>query len=242
MNKQNIKLFKIGGSVLDSNESIRKLVTCLRSKIIPGEAVIVHGGGAAINSWLDNLNIQAKFIAGQRVTDEKTMQVVQMVLSGMVNKDLLSFFSEQKINAIGISGRDCGLARAQISEESLGYVGKVETVTPDIIYYLLEKNILPVISPVCDDGKMTVINVNSDFFASRIAVGVGACELNFVTSTGGVLKDNILVDNITAGQISAFIDKGIVTAGMIPKLQAAALAKEGGVEFVRFMNHMADVG
>ncbi|MFW6130603.1 MAG: acetylglutamate kinase, partial [Atribacterota bacterium] len=110
MTKKGIKLFKIGGSILDSGREIKKLIDCLKKKIEPGKAILVHGGGSAITRWLDAFGVEVEFVNGQRVTDEKSMKVVEMVLSGLINKKLVSILNRAGYRAIGISGRDAGIA------------------------------------------------------------------------------------------------------------------------------------
>lgn len=236
-----MKIFKIGGYVLNAMESIMELISCISSKISK-QSVIVHGGGDVINYWLKNLGITPSFINGQRVTDEKTISVVEMVLSGLINKRLVSALRSKGFKTVGISGRDGKLSIARIMDDGLGFVGHVRKVNPDIIYYLMEKGILPVLSPVSDDGMETVINVNADFFASAIAVSTGAEELNILTSTGGVVRDNKLIENISISEAVSLIEDKTVTQGMIPKLQSAVKTLKGGVGKVNLLNYRGEVG
>jgi acetylglutamate kinase len=242
MTKNDIKVFKIGGSVLNSSDSINELISGLSSKIVPGETVIVHGGGNAINFWLEKLRIEPRFINGQRVTDEKTIQVVEMVLSGLVNKELVSILESKGFGAAGLSGRDRDLARAEIINEELGFVGKVNSVKADIIHNLLENSIVPVLSPVCNDSNGAAVNVNADFFVSKIAGALNALELNMITSSGGVFKDGELIESIDINEVDELIKEGIVTVGMIPKLQSAVEAISNKVGRVNLLNYKGEIG
>ncbi|MFC2061859.1 acetylglutamate kinase [Elusimicrobiota bacterium] len=242
MAKENIKLIKIGGSLLDSMEAVKKLIGSLKSKIVPGETIIVHGGGNAINFWMKKNNIEPEFVDGQRVTDEKAIKVVEMVLSGLVNKEIVNALTGEGYNAVGISGRDGNLAIAKIKDERLGYVGEVDQVEPDILLKLMNEQVIPVVSPVCNGSNEEIINVNADFFASAVAIAVDASELNVVTDTGGVIKEEKLIEQISAEEIEELKDKGIISKGMIPKLQAAVNAKKGGVEKVNILNYEGKVG
>ena len=165
-----------------------------------------------------------------------------MVLSGLVNKELVSLMAEQKLNAVGMSGRDGFLATARIVNECLGLVGEVESVRSEILDCLLENGCIPVLSPICEGSRGTPINVNADFFAAEIAVAMGCESLIFITSTGGVIKDKAVIENMSIEQVSGFIRDGIVTAGMIPKLQSAAIARAGGVKNVSFMDYEGNIG
>jgi acetylglutamate kinase len=236
------RLIKIGGSVLNSSEKSRKLLTYINRYLVPGEAILVHGGGELITRWLESFNMKTNFIAGQRVTDEKAIKVVEMVLSGLVNKGLVSLVSEQKFKAAGLSGRDADLATAVITNECLGLVGEVERVNTELLECLMAQKIIPVLSPICGDSRGMPINVNADFFAVEIAVSAGCDSLIYVTSTGGVLRDHELISEISVAGIPGLIKEGIVTAGMIPKLQSALAACEGGVTDVCFMDYEGNVG
>jgi acetylglutamate kinase len=242
MEDKKINVYKIGGSVLNTIESIRELVSFLSDGIKPGRSVIIHGGGNAISYWLDRLGKKTEFINGQRVTDSEAMLVVEMVLSGLVNKELVSVFSENGLAAVGMSGRDGDIGKAAVFNDSLGRVGRVTNIKPDAIYGLLEKNIIPVLSPVCSDSDGGSINVNADVFAAEVAAALKADALNVVTNTGGVLRDDKLIDSLSMEGVSELIDNGIATVGMIPKLQSAVRAVEKGVGMVNILNYKGVVG
>ncbi|MGM0441431.1 MAG: acetylglutamate kinase [Elusimicrobiota bacterium] len=240
MNKKEIIVYKIGGGVLKDKTDLKNTVECL--EILPGSTVFVHGGGDLIDSWLDRMKMDVNFINGQRVTDDITMELVEMVLSGSVNKTLTRVLSESGYKAVGLSGRDGGMAAAEFIDSKLGRVGKITNFNPDILKDLLEKEYIPVLSPVStapDGGK---INVNADFFASRAASVLKAKVLNIITSTGGVLKEGNIINNIECKEVTGLIGSAVVSEGMIPKLQAAVRAIEGGAKSVELLNYSGNKG
>lgn len=242
MTIENTNIFKIGGSILNSEESLARLIHCLKPKIKPGKTIIIHGGGSVINSWLEKIGMEPEFIEGQRVTDETTIQVVEMVLSGLVNKQMVSVLQQAGYSSVGISGRDGDLASARVLDERFGHVGKVERVNPGLLFSMMNVELIPVLSPVCAGSRGNVLNVNADLFACEIAIAVGAKELNLVTATGGVLDGKEPVKHIAVDEVSGLKDNKIVSEGMIPKLHAAAIARKGGVEKVNMLNYEGEIG
>ena len=237
-----ITLFKIGGSVINSKSSLSDVLNSLKRKFKAGSTILVHGGGGVIDRWLEKLGVSSKFIDGQRVTDAQTISVVEMVLSGIVNKQIVSILTGEGFDAVGLSGRDGNLAVAENVNSELGYVGEIKKVHPKLLLKLLKENIIPVISPVCSGADETVLNVNADFFASSIAVSVQAAELNFITATGGVLKDKKIIANIATRDIPLLIKDKTVSRGMIPKLLASLDAKKGGVGRVNLLDYSGKIG
>ncbi len=238
---KNIKVFKIGGSALDSQEAAESFFNGLRCKVVPGETVFIHGGGGEISRWMKRFGCEAGFVDGQRVTDEEAICVVEMVLSGLVNKRIVSILLNMDFKAVGLSGRD-GMVLARKLDEKLGFVGEVSKVRSDLIRRFLDEEIIPVISPVSHDISGKALNVNADFFAAAVAVAVDASEFNIATATGGVLKDGDMLDKIEVSEIPLLIEEGVVTDGMIPKLQAALAARKGNVGVVRMIDYKGKGG
>ncbi len=243
-----ITIFKIGGSVLNSSggmsavNGIKKVIIGLKKKIIPGSTIIVHGGGDVINHWLKLLNIEFHFVEGQRVTDSKTIAVVEMVLSGLINKEITCSMLAEGFIAAGISGRDMNIASARFLDKKLGYVGEVDKIRTEFLLKLLKEKIVPVISPLCQSNNGHALNVNADFFAAALASALKAKELNMITSTGGVLKDNKIISKIIATDINLLIKNKTVSKGMIPKLLSAEKALKGGVKKVNLLNYEGKTG
>lgn len=229
-------VFKYGGSAMADPECVAQFVKGIGHAISSGiRCVIVHGGGPEIDRRLMRLGIEKRTIRGLRVTDEATMEIVEMALSGKANKALVAAFMDQGIPAVGVSGRDGGLLTAvQISEE-LGRVGKVTEVDPSLIWKLLE-GFVPVIATVASDSNGAALNINADLAASAIAVSLEASKLILLTDTNGVRRDPGDAASVIAClnilEARGLIDSGIADRGMIPKLEAAIEAIEGGVESV----------
>jgi acetylglutamate kinase len=219
-------------------------------KFIGLNPVIVHGGGPQINSVLDAMGMRSKFVKGMRLTDEPTMDVVEMVLGGKVNKAIVALINRQGGNAVGLSGKDGGLIQAQklkiVHQEDSdkppeiidpGLVGEVTRINPDIIDTLTGKGFIPVIAPVGTGEAGETFNINADLVASRIAMALKAGRLILLTDVDGVLDANSsLVSSIDAQTIQSMIDAGNISGGMIPKIKCALEALNSGVEKVPIIN------
>ena len=200
--------------------------------------IVVHGGGPQISSMLKRLGIESKFIDGLRVTDAATVEVVEMILTGSINKQIVAAINAEGGRAIGLSGKDDNLLMAKPAEMvkdgqrvDLGFVGEPDKVNPRIIEYLEDAGIVPVIAPVGfgPDGK--TYNINADTAAGAIAGAVGASRLLALTDVPGVLdKQGQLVPELTASQVRALAADGTISGGMIPKLETCLMAVERGVE------------
>ncbi len=240
MSKKEIIVYKIGGSLLKDRSALKDTLKCL--DINPGSSIFVHGGGDLIDTWMDRMNLEVNFVNGQRVTDEVTMDLVEMILSGLVNKDFSRVLAEMGFKSVGLSGRDAGLAEADFIDIRLGRVGEIAELNGEIITDLLDRNYVPVLSPVSmapDGGK---INVNADFFAARIAANFKAKKFYIITSTGGVLKDGEKIKKVSCDGAKQLINDKVATVGMIPKLQAAVKAVNGGVKQVKLLDYEGNKG
>ncbi|MDA3792074.1 MAG: acetylglutamate kinase [Elusimicrobia bacterium] len=242
MSTEKTKIYKIGGSTLEGRAAVSEIIKSLKRLFKPGKTVLVHGGGPAISRWLDKVDIKPEFIDGQRVTGATSAKVVEMVLSGLVNKEIVSVLEDQGIKASGVSGRDGGLAVAEVLKKEYGRVGEVKKIDPFLINELLKSGITPVVSPVSQDKKGCILNVNADYFAVALASALGAAQLNFITSVGGVLKGNSVIEKLNVVSAKELIQKGTATEGMIPKLEASIEAVKSGVGKVQIMNHKGKTG
>ncbi len=242
---------KYGGhAMIDAalKESFARDVCLLR--IVGIEMVVVHGGGPQIDQTLERMGIQSVFSGGLRVTDDETMGVVEMVLSGGVNSDLVGLICQQGGRAMGLSGRDDAFIRATRMDEvsgkdksgatvsvDLGRVGEIRHVNPSLVKNLISNGFVPVIAPIAVDPEGRPLNVNADTAAGRIAEALGAAKLILMTDVEGVkTKDGSLLSSIGAVEASKMIEDGVITGGMIPKVECALEAVSGGVEKVHIID------
>ncbi|MCL2037090.1 MAG: acetylglutamate kinase [Oscillospiraceae bacterium] len=197
--------------------------------------VLVHGGGPEINAVLEKVGKEPKFINGLRYTDKETIEIVQMVLCGKVNKDLVELLHTNKGKAIGLCGLDNGLLRTKQLSPELGYVGEITAVNPEVIYTALDNGYIPVIATVgyCYESGETY-NVNADTAASRIASEIGASNLILMTDVKGILQnkddESTLVHTIEASEVPLLKKQGTISGGMLPKVDCCFEAVRRGVE------------
>ena len=196
--------------------------------------VVVHGGGPQIAQMLDRLQITSSFVDGLRVTDRQTMEVVEMVLAGMINKQIVSAINAAGGSAVGLSGKDGGLLRARkvtSPKGDLGFVGDPERVNPQVLKALESAGIVPVIAPIGYGENGETFNINADTAAGAIAAAVAAARLLMLTDVMGVLdKDKQLVPALSLEDVRRLMEDGTISGGMIPKLETCVAAVEGGVE------------
>ncbi len=231
-------VIKYGSAVMEEERlksSVAQDVTLLRK--IGINIVVVHGGGKEITSLSSKLNIEIKFVNGQRYTDENTRDVVQMVLAGSTNKDIVRRINIHGGRAVGVSGIDGGLITVnKYVKEDLGLVGEVVDVDASLIKNLLKEGYLPVIAPLGVDEGGTVYNVNADVAAGPIAAALGAVKLVYMTDVEGVKINGDLVSHLTQLDVEKYIANGTISGGMIPKVESALSALESGVQKVHIID------
>ncbi len=240
---EKIIVIKYGGAAMvkeELKESFARDIVLL--KYVGIKPVIVHGGGPEINQFLKNLNLPSKFIQGHRVTDKATMEVVEMVLSGKVNKEIVSLISSKGGKSVGISGKDgrTGIAeihKLEITNEKgekefadLGLVGEIKKVDSSLLQSLLSHDFIPVISPVAESEDGETLNINADTMAGAIAGALNAEKLILLTDTEGVLLDGKLANSLTKTEVFENISSGKISGGMIPKVNCCITAIELGVK------------
>lgn len=232
-----IIVIKYGGNAM-TNETLKRDVmkdVVLLTKI-GVKVVLVHGGGPEINDALKKMNIESKFVGGLRQTDAETVKVVQMVLAGKVNKDLVNLISLEGGNAIGLCGLDGRMIEAQPINKELGFVGEITDVNPDVIYKTLDAGYIPVISTVGCDEMGNVYNINADTVAAAIAGKLKAASLISMTDIRGILRDkdddSTLIPVINVSEAPQLIKEGVISGGMIPKIQCCVEAIRRGVKKV----------
>lgn len=231
-------VIKYGGAVMEDEQlksMVAQDVTLLRK--IGINIVVVHGGGKEITSISSKLNIETKFVNGQRYTDESTRDVVQMVLAGSINKDIVRRINVHGGRAVGVSGIDAGLVTVKkYQQQDLGLVGEVVDVNAAFIKNLLRDGYLPVIAPIGVDEQGTVYNVNADIAAGPIAAALGAAKLVYLTDIEGVKTKNGLAPHLSQTEAEKYIADGTISGGMIPKVESALSALESGVQKVHIID------
>jgi acetylglutamate kinase len=236
-----IIVIKLGGHAMGSDEGMesfaRDVVLMRQVGINP---VIVHGGGPMINALLDKLEIKSEFVNGKRVTDDKTMEVVEMVLSGTVNKRIVQAINRQGGRAVGLSGKDANLITCTQTNPDLGLVGTPSDVKPDVISTLFENCLIPVIAPLGSGEKCETFNINGDTAAGAIAAALKADRLLLLTDVSGVKNGaGEVLTELSATQIRDMTADGPIAGGMIPKTETALDALEGGVRAVVILDGRA---
>ena len=208
--------------------------------LIGVKVVLVHGGGPEINSMMDKLGKKAEFVDGLRVTDKETVDIVQMVLAGKVNKTLVSLLEKRGGKAIGLCGMDGKLIQAEIKDPRLGFVGEVTAINKNPVTDILEKGYIPVISTLGCDEEGNAYNINADTAAAHIAGALGAERFILMTDIAGILKDkndpSTLIPEISLSETDKLFESGIISSGMIPKVQCCVTAIKNGVKNVVIMD------
>ena len=235
-------VIKYGGAAMvrdDLRDAVFRDVALLAS--VGVEPVVVHGGGPEINQWLNRLSIEAVFQEGLRVTDPDTMDVVEMVLVGRVNKQIVNGLNRVGGRAVGLSGADGGLVQARThGDGSLGLVGDVARVDPSVIIPLLEQGYIPVVSSVAPNHEGQSYNINADTVAGELAAALDAEKLVLLTDTPGILKDRddpaSLFRQLSLAEARALIDDAIVAGGMVPKTQCCIRALAQGVRAAHILD------
>ena len=231
-----VVVVKYGGNAM-LNEELKQAVMedIVILSTIGIKVVLVHGGGPEINKMLDKIGKESKFVDGLRYTDAETMEIVQMVLTGKLNKDIVGILLQKGGKAVGLSGVDAGLLRAHKTEKDLGFVGDVKDVNPEIINTLLDKGFIPVVSTVAlgEQGDLSNYNINADTAAAKIAIALKAEKFVQLTNVPGILRNiedpSTLIKRIERTAIGSLKATGIIAGGMIPKIECCETALAGGV-------------
>lgn len=232
--RDEIVVIKYGGSAQESPQLKERFARDILLMYLVGiKPVIVHGGGRQINEMLDALGIESKFIEGQRVTSKEVMRIVEMVLSGEINKEIASLLNSHGAKAIGISGKDAHFITAKAKDFARwGLTGNITGVKPEVVLNLIAEQFIPVIAPIAAGEEMghPGFNINADLCASYVAKAIGANKIIFLTDTAGVLnKEKELLSSLTKEQVDALKADGTIHGGMVPKVDACLEAIEGGV-------------
>ena len=234
-------VIKFGGNAMGDDEAMasfaRDIVLMRQVGVNP---VVVHGGGPMINEMLEKLGIKTEFVRGKRVTDAATVEVVEMVLSGLVNKRIVQAINAAGGRAIGISGKDANLMTCDQTDPELGFVGTPADIDPRALRKLMEAEMIPVIAPLGAGRNGETFNVNGDTAAGAIAASLSADRLLLLTDVSGVKNaGGDVVTELTPDQIRTLTSDGVIAGGMIPKTETALTAIEGGVRAVVILDGRA---
>jgi len=239
--KGHIVVIKYGGAAMvqeDLKSGFAEDIVLLQS--LGMHPVVVHGGGPEVTQAMKALGQEAQFVEGLRVTNLESLRITEMVLSGTINKDLIAQLNRAGGNGVGVSGKDGNLIRArkmdQVKGIDLGFVGEILSVNPDLLRLLLDHGYIPVVSPIGmgDDGN--TYNINADTAASRIAAALHARKMLFMTDVAGILEDGKLHSRLTSAQVNGLIERGVITGGMLPKVEAMLHCLAHGVKSAHIVN------
>lgn len=235
---------KYGGNAMENDDLKSSFARdMVLMKTVGINPIVVHGGGPQIGDLLERLNIKSRFVNGMRVTDSETMDVVEMVLGGQVNKQIVSLINQQGGTAMGLTGKDANLIRArklEVVDQSpemtrteiidIGHVGEVESVNTDVINMLTRSNVIPVIAPIGVGKDGASYNINADLVAGKVAEALNAEKLILLTNVSGLKsKEGKVLTGLKAKQVNELIEDGTIYGGMLPKIRCALNAVENGV-------------
>jgi len=228
-------VIKYGGSAQSSNSLKEKFAQDIVLLHTVGmKPVVVHGGGKSITKLLSDLGVESQFIDGQRVTTKEVMRIVEMVLSGEINKEIVSLLNNHGGKSIGISGKDANFLEARPKDfENFGYTGIIESVNTQIVDNIIDDGFVPVIAPIASSSMVghPGFNINADLAASQIAIALGARKVLFLTDTEGVLdKEKNLISNLDIEKSQSLKEDETIVGGMVPKVDACIEALRGGVK------------
>ncbi len=238
-------VIKYGGNAMAHDDLKRAFARdVILMKVVGMNPIVVHGGGPQIEELLGRLNIVTRFVGGMRVTNKETMDVVQMVLGGLVNKEIVSLINDNGGMAVGVTGKDGNLIRARRMELTetnegsvvseiidIGQVGEVESINHAVLESLMERDFIPVVAPIGVGQNGESLNINADLVASGIALHIGAEKLVLITNTPGILDvNNDTIASLSRKKAAVLISQGVIEGGMLPKARCALDAVEGGVQ------------
>ena len=240
MNKEKITIIKVGGKIVEEQSSLGNLLD--RFTAIEGKKVLIHGGGRSATQMAERLGIESRMVAGRRITDEATLQVVTMVYGGLVNKNIVAQLQARGANALGLTGADCNIIKAHkrpVKDIDYGFVGDVEHADGEMLCKLIEQGILPVVAPLTHDGKGNILNTNADTMAAETAKALSPyydVTLMYCFEFPGVMRNpddaDSVIGSITTETFKELVADGTVSGGMIPKIENALAAIANGVKKV----------
>lgn len=239
-----LTIVKVGGKVVEEEELLNSLLD--QFVRVTGYKMLIHGGGKAATALADRMGIETRMVDGRRITDEAMLEIVTMVYGGLVNKKVVSGLQSRNVNALGLTGADLDLIRARkrpVGEVDYGFVGDIENINTRELRMLLNENVVPVVAPLTHDGKGLILNTNADTIASSLAVDLSnhfKVFLFYCFEKKGVLSDplddNSAISELSESGFMEYEQSGIISSGMIPKLQNGFKALHNGVSEVLITN------
>lgn len=227
MNKEKLTLIKVGGKIVEEEDTLRKLLKDF--SLISGHKILVHGGGRSATKLAEKLGIESRMVDGRRITDADTLKVVTMVYGGLVNKTIVAGLQSLNINSLGVTGADMNIIRSEkrpVKDIDYGYVGDVKEVRGDVLKNLIEQGVVPIIAPLTHDGHGNMLNTNADTIAAETAQAMSKfydVSLVYCFEKSGVLMDenddNSVIPQINKTDFDKYVDQGIINGGMLPKLE-----------------------
>ncbi|MBQ7227082.1 MAG: acetylglutamate kinase [Clostridia bacterium] len=236
---------KYGGNAMNDPEIIKTILQDVAVlKMVGVYPIVVHGGGPEINAMLARVGVKSEFINGLRVTDAETMEIVQMILCGKVNKNVTSKLGSMGVKAVGLSGKDNELIKvrkkAPVNGVDYGYVGEIVSVDGEMLKTLCREDYIPVIATIGVDENGDSYNINADTAACEIGASVGADKLLFLTDIDGIRRDasdeDTLIPDVSVADAEKLIEDGVISGGMIPKVRGCITAVEKGIKHVHIIN------
>ena len=235
--KEKITIIKVGGKIVEEQDSLAALLD--RFSSIEGNKVLIHGGGRSATRMAERLGIESRMVGGRRITDSDTLQVVTMVYGGLVNKTIVAQLQARGVNALGLTGADCNIIKAHkrpVGEVDYGFVGDVDKADGLMLSRLIEQGIVPIVAPLTHDGNGNLLNTNADTMAAETAKALSAhydTRLIYCFEFPGVMRDpddaDSLISTITRESYRTLLADGIVSGGMVPKIDNAFNAIDNGV-------------
>lgn len=232
-----------GAAMVDDRLKDEVMQDLVLMKYVGMKPVVVHGGGPEITRVLEQMGRKSEFVDGRRVTDAASMEVIEMVLVGKLNQEIVAAVNRHGGLAVGLSGKDGGLLQVRKlahQKVDLGFVGEIEQVRPDVIHALDREKFIPVISPVGVDAKGQTYNINADDVAAAVAVALKADKFILLTDVPGILRDpavpSSLISTLRLAEVDALVADGVIKGGMLPKVKACARAVQGGVHKAHIIN------
>ena len=237
---EKITVVKVGGKIVEDEQSLNQLLTDFNT--IEGKKILVHGGGRSATKLAERLGVETKMIDGRRITDDAMLEVVTMVYGGLVNKNIVAGLQARGVNALGLTGADCNIIKAHkrpVGEVDFGFVGDVDRADGEMLGKLIEQGIVPIVAPLTHDGKGNLLNTNADTMAAETAKGLAKfydVTLTYCFEFPGVMRNpedaDSLIPTITKESYKELLADGIVSGGMIPKIDNAFNAIDNGVSQV----------